>query len=66
MCMPRADGRGPSKHWIWTTEIRSFVRAFQGPRGQTHTHKPRKGVRGRRSLDDGVVDRSGWVVPFPF
>ena len=30
-----------------------FVRAFQGPRGQTHTHKPRKGVCGRRSLDDG-------------
>ncbi len=27
----------------------SFVRSFQGPRGQTHTHKPRKGVRGRRS-----------------
>jgi len=27
----------------------SFVRSFQGPLGQTHTHKPRKGVRGRRS-----------------
>ena len=26
-----------------------FVRSFQGPHGQTHTHKPRKGVRGRRS-----------------
>ena len=26
-----------------------FVRSFQGPYGQTHTHKPRKGVRGRRS-----------------
>ena len=26
----------------------SFVRS-QGPHGQTHTHKPRKGVRGRRS-----------------
>ena len=22
----------------------SFVRSFQGPHGQTHTHKPRKGV----------------------
>jgi hypothetical protein len=22
---------------------------FQGPHGQTHTHKPRRGVRGRRS-----------------
>ena len=27
----------------------SFVRSFLGPHGQTHTHKPRKGVRGRRS-----------------
>ena len=27
----------------------SFVRSFQGPHGLTHTHKPRKGVRGRRS-----------------
>ena len=26
-----------------------FLRSFQGPLGQTHTHKPRKGVRGRRS-----------------
>ena len=24
-----------------------FLRSFQGPLGQTHTHKPRKGVRGR-------------------
>ena len=23
---------------------------FQGPRGQTHTHKPRRGERGRRAL----------------
>ena len=27
----------------------SFIRTFQGPLGQTHTHKPRKGVRVRRS-----------------
>ena len=25
------------------------VRSFQGPLGQTHTHMPRKGVRGRRT-----------------
>ena len=25
---------------------RSFVRSFQGPLGQTHTHMPRKGARG--------------------
>ena len=28
---------------------RSFVRSFQGPLGQTHTHMPRKGVRGSRT-----------------
>jgi hypothetical protein len=33
----------------------SFVRSFQGPRGQTHTHKPRKGVRGRRSTGKKIV-----------
>jgi hypothetical protein len=27
-----------------------FFRSFQGPLGQAYTHKPRKGVRGRRSL----------------
>ena len=38
--MMEEDGRSESF-------VRSFV--FQGPLGQTHTHKPRKGVRGRRS-----------------
>jgi hypothetical protein len=29
---------------------------FQGPHSQTHTHKPRKGVRGRRSHSNYHTD----------
>jgi hypothetical protein len=32
----------------YTVNTEFFVRSFQGTLGQTHTHKPRKGVRGRR------------------
>ena len=33
--------------FTFTFTFLRFV-SFQGPRGQTHTHKPRQGVRGRR------------------
>ena len=32
---------------VKSSQVRALT--FQGPDGQTHTHKPRKGVRGRRS-----------------
>ena len=34
---------------MWFVSKHLVVRSFQGALGQTHTHKPRKGVRGRRS-----------------
>jgi hypothetical protein len=52
--VPSGEGIVPSREGMRRRDVPSrrrdsFVRSFQGPLGQTHTHKPRKGVRGRRS-----------------